>query len=222
MHYVAWSTVRRCPLSQTVRTVLSPSTRTATIFAADAANYSRAMSLDEQRALAALEESRKVIDAVIAAHAGRIFSTGGDSVLAEFSEIGRAVSCAVKIQQSLADAGARGMETLPYRIGIHVGHVYPNGEDLLGETVNITARLESLAYPGGVCLSETALASFEPPPHLRIEGIGAQTLKGIKKPIRVARIRLGEPDRKRKSTRDSRSLFCRSVRLARLGIGGKV
>ncbi len=64
------------------------------------------------------------------------------------------MSCAVDVQRSLAEAKARGAETLPYRIGIHSGHVYPNGEDLLGETVNIAARLESLAYPGGLCLSD--------------------------------------------------------------------
>ena len=166
----------------------------ATVLAADAANYSRAMSLDERRALAALEASRAVIDAAIAAKGGRIFSTGGDSVLAEFPQAVGAVSCAVEIQESLAKASASGAETLPYRIGIHAGHVYPNGEDLLGETVNIAARLESLAYPGGICLSDKVLAAFEPWPDLRIEAIGAQTLKGIKEPVKVARIRLGEPD----------------------------
>src|ERR1700722_12534799 len=122
---------------------LSPA-RTTTVLAADAANYSRAMSLDERRALAALAASRAVIDASIAANGGRIFSTGGDSVLAEFPLAGRAVQCAVEVQRSLAEGKARGTEALPYRIGIHVGHVYPNGEDLLGEMVNIAARLEAL------------------------------------------------------------------------------
>ena len=132
--------------------------RTTTVLAADAANYSRAMSLDERRALAALAASRAVIDASIAANGGRIFSTGGDSVLAEFP-LGRkrGVNARSRFSARLAEGKARGAETLPYRIGIHVGHVYPNGEDLLGETVNIAARLESLAYPGGVCLSDKVL-----------------------------------------------------------------
>jgi adenylate cyclase len=172
---------------------LSP-VRTTTVLAADAANYSRAMSLDERRALAALAASRAVIDASIAANGGRIFSTGGDSVLAEFPLAGRAVQCAVEVQRSLAEGKARGTEALPYRIGIHVGHVYPNGEDLLGETVNIAARLESLAYPGGVCLSDKVIDALETSPDFRIEGIGTQTLKGIREPVKVARIRLGEPD----------------------------
>src|ERR1700712_1293389 len=97
--------------------------RTTTVFAADAANYSRAMSLDERRALAALTASRAVIDASIAANGGRIFSTGGDSVLAEFPLASGAVSCAVEVQRLLAEAKTRGSETLPYRIGIHSGHV---------------------------------------------------------------------------------------------------
>jgi adenylate cyclase len=170
------------------------SVRTTTVLAADAANYSRAMSLDERRALAALAASRAVIDASIAANGGRIFSSGGDSVLAEFPLAGSAVQCAVEVQRSLAEGKTRGAESLPYRIGIHVGHVYPNGEDLLGETVNIAARLESLAYPGGVCLSDKVLDALEPSQDFRIEGIGAQTLKGIREPVKVARIRLGEPD----------------------------
>ena len=169
-----------------------PNLRTTTVLAADAANYSRAMSLDEPRALAALKASRLVIDAAIAARGGRIFSTGGDSVLAEFPSTAGAVACAVAAQGALADAKARGVETLPYRIGLHVGHVYPDGDDLLGETVNIAARLESLAYPGGVCLSDKALAAFGSDSGLRIETIGAQPLKGIREPVTVARIRLGE------------------------------
>ena len=106
-------------------------TRTTTVLAADAANYSRAMSLDERRALAALTASRAVIDAAIEANGGRIFSTGGDSVLAEFPLARGAVTCAVDAQRLLAEAKAGGTETLPYRIGIHSGHVYPNGDDLL-------------------------------------------------------------------------------------------
>jgi len=173
---------------------LSPLARTAAILAADAANYSRAMSIDEARALAALEASRAVIDAAVTAKGGRIFSTGGDSVLAEFPQAESAIACAVEMQRSLAKTKARGVETLPYRIGVHVGRVYPSGPDLLGETVNIAARLEGIAYAGGICLSERALAASAPPTDLQIEGMGAQTLKGIKEPIRAARIRLGEPD----------------------------
>jgi len=172
---------------------LSP-VRTTTVLAADAANYSRAMSLDERRALAALAASRAIIDASVAAHNGRIFSTGGDSVLAEFPLVRSAVQCAVDVQRALAEGRARGDEALPYRIGIHVGHVYPNGGDLLGETVNIAARLESLAHPGGACLSDKIVDALESRQDFRIEGIGAQILKGIREPVKVARLRLGEPD----------------------------
>ena len=172
----------------------SMSARDATVLAADAANYSRAMILDEGRALAALAASRKLFDEAVAARGGRIFSTGGDSVLAEFPAAQPAVACAVAVQKALAATGDAGVETLPYRIGIHAGRVYPNGDDLLGETVNIAARLESLAWPGGVCVSDRVLSALAPAPDLRIEGIGAQILKGIREPVRVARIRLGEPE----------------------------
>ena len=135
-----------------------------------------------------------MIDAAIEARGGRIFSTGGDSVLAEFPAPDSAVACAVELQRALAETAGGGRETLPYRVGIHLGHVHPSGRDLLGETVNIAARLESLSHPGGVCLSDKVLAALASPPDLPIETIGAQTLKGIREPIPVARIRLGEPD----------------------------
>src|SRR4051794_29798084 len=124
--------------------------RNAAVLAADAANYSRAMSADEPSALAALLASRAVIDPAIAAQGGRIFSTGGDSVLAEFPDPRAAVAAAVAIQRGLAGKAARG-EALAYRIGVHAGRVFPQGDDLLGDAVNIAARLEGLAFPGGVC-----------------------------------------------------------------------
>src|SRR5581483_7994046 len=103
-----------------------PARRTAAILAADAANYSRAMSLHEERALAALAASRRIIDPLIGARGGRIFSTAGDSVLAEFAAARAAVRCAAEIQRALASEERRGGEVLPYRIGVHIGHVYPH------------------------------------------------------------------------------------------------
>jgi class 3 adenylate cyclase len=170
--------------------------RIATVLAADAAGYSRAMSMDEARALAALAASRRIIDDLIGAREGRIFSTGGDSVLAEFPSGDHAVLCGRQIQEALARATEAGTEVLSYRIGIHVGRVFPNGADLLGETVNIAARLESIANPGGICMSQMVREAIGDLPGLDIEEIGAQFLKGIKTPIRVARIRLGEPEQR--------------------------
>jgi len=177
-----------------------PVSRLATILAADAANYSRAMSLDERRALSALAASRKIIDGLIDGREGRIFSTAGDSVLAEFPSVDAAVECSVDIQKALQAESVA--EVLPYRIGIHIGHVYPNGSDLLGETVNIAARLESIANPGGVCISEKVQTSLQRTSDFPIETIGSRTLKGIREPVRVARIRLGEPDQLSESRND--------------------
>jgi adenylate cyclase len=168
--------------------------RIATVLAADASGYSRAMSQNESRALAALAASRAIIDRTVAARQGRIFSTGGDSVLAEFASSDEAVMCGRDIQVGLASALQTGAEVLPYRIGIHSGRVHPNGTDLLGETVNIAARLESIANPGGICISRTIRDRIGPAPGLDIEEIGLQVLKGIREPIKVARIRLGEPE----------------------------
>src|ERR1700760_3581838 len=119
---------------------LSP-VRTTTVLAADAANYSRAMSLDERRALAALSASRAIIDASVAANGGGLFSTGGDSVLAEFSLAASAVQCAVEVQRLLAESRTRGTEALPYRIGIHAGHVYPSGGGLFGGSGHTAPRV---------------------------------------------------------------------------------
>ena len=170
------------------------STRIAAILAADAADYSRAMSTDEGRALAALAASRHVIDALISARHGRIFSTGGDSVLAEFASADNAVACACDIQMALIEAKRAGKEVLPYRIGVNHGRVHPNGEDLLGDAVNVAARLESLANPGGVCISDRIKHQLGVACALDIEPLGAKILKGIREPVQAFRIRLGEPD----------------------------
>jgi adenylate cyclase len=171
--------------------MLTLQSRTATVLVADAANYSRAMSADEVSALAALQASRAIIDPSIADHGGRIFSTGGDSVLAEFASARAAVACACAIQRKLAPPSGRG-EALLYRIGVHEGRVYPQGVDLLGDAVNIAARLEGLAYPGGVCVSDRVEAQIGDLAAV-VEPLGARVLKGIREPIRVFRIRLGEP-----------------------------
>ncbi|MDQ0396145.1 adenylate/guanylate cyclase domain-containing protein [Labrys monachus] len=174
----------------------APTSRIAAILAADASGYSRAMSQDEARALAALAASRSIIDRSVASRQGRIFSTGGDSVLAEFASGEQAVRCGREIQAALAGAAKTGEEVLSYRIGIHAGRVHLSGGDLLGETVNIAARLESIANPGGICISKTIRDGLDVE-KLDIEDMGARLLKGIREPIEVARIRLGEPGQAR-------------------------
>jgi len=132
--------------------------RLAAIFAADVAGYSRLMTEDETGTLRALTTCREVMDRLIAEHRGRIANTAGDSVLAEFPSAVDAVQCAVAVQEAITQAGGDTPEErrLQFRIGIHVGDVMVRDGDLLGDAINIAARLEALAQPSGICLSGAA------------------------------------------------------------------
>src|SRR5215212_11153200 len=129
------------------------SRRLAAIFSADVAGYSRLMAEDEEATLRNLAAYRTTISDFVAEHSGRIFGTAGDSVIAEFSSAVQAVRCAVAIQRSLDRHNAdlpkdRKME---FRIGVNLGDVMADGDNLFGEGVNVAARLEGVAEPGGIC-----------------------------------------------------------------------
>jgi TolB-like protein/Flp pilus assembly protein TadD len=161
--------------------------RLAAIFAADVAGYSRLMSQDEVATLRTLTTHREIMDGLIAEHGGRIANTAGDSVLAEFPSAVDAVQCAFEVHKALADlnTGADPEGALRFRIGIHVGDVMVQGRDLLGDGVNIAARVQALAEPGGVWISGRAHDEVEGKlPHL-FEEKGEQEVKGIARPIRV-------------------------------------
>src|SRR6476660_7697525 len=129
--------------------------RLAAIFSADIAGYSRLIGVDELGTLRDLMAHREKMDGLIAHHGGRVANTAGDSVLAEFPSVVDAVECAVAIQTKLREAilGVALENALRFRIGIHLGDVIIRGEDLLGDGVNVAARLESIAEPGGICVS---------------------------------------------------------------------
>ena len=135
----------------------APERKLTTILSADVAGYSRLMGEDERAALEFLKTSREAISAEIARHRGRIVNTAGDSVLAEFPSVVNAVECAVRIQRDLAERNASHApdRRMLFRIGINLGHVLVEGDDLFGEGVNIAARLQSLAEPGGILVSNT-------------------------------------------------------------------
>lgn len=130
--------------------------RLATILAADAVAYSRLMGEDEEAALAELAACRAIIDAQISSHGGRIFGSAGDSVVAEFASPVRAVQAALGSQQNLARRNAECPENgrMQFRIGVHLGDVMVQGDNLLGDGVNVAARLEALAPPGGIIVSQ--------------------------------------------------------------------
>src|SRR5437879_2406143 len=161
----------------------------AAIFAADVAGYSRLMARDEIGTLARLRACRSVVDGLIAAHRGRIFNTAGDSVVADFASPVDAVQCAVAVQTAIAaeETGGDGAEPMRLRIGIHVGDVIVDGANLLGDGVNIAARLEALAEPGAICVSAAARDHIGNKLPLPFDDPGDQRLKNIDQAIRVLR-----------------------------------
>src|SRR5829696_4565764 len=166
--------------------------RLLAIFAADVVGYSRLMRADEQGTLRALQTDREIIDRFISEHGGRIANTAGDSILAEFPSVVDAVRCALTIQREIAEANetARPEEQrLQFRIGVHVGDVVVTGGDLFGDGVNIAARLQALAEPGGVCLSEEAQRYAARPLSLTCTDLGRQDVKNIDGGIRVFSVR---------------------------------
>ncbi len=122
-----------------------------TILAADAAEYSRVMESDEVRTVGDLRAARGVFQTFIGRHHGRIANTAGDGLIAEFPSVVEAVQCAVEVQRELASEEQGGLR---FRIGIHLGDVLVDGDDLLGEGVNLAARLQSMAEPGGILISQ--------------------------------------------------------------------
>jgi adenylate cyclase len=167
----------------------------AAIFAADIAGYSRLMARDEVATLARLKACRAIVDELIASHRGRIFNTAGDSVVADFASAVDAVQCAVAVQTAIAteDAGGSAEEPMQFRIGVHVGDVMVDGENLLGDGVNIAARLESLAEPGAICVSAAARDQVGNKLPLGFDDLGDQQFKNIAQAIRVYRVQVGKP-----------------------------
>jgi TolB-like protein/class 3 adenylate cyclase len=162
----------------------------AAIFAADIAGYSRLMGLDEAGTLTRLRASREIMDRLIAAHRGRIFNTAGDSVVADFVSAVDAVQCAVAVQEALGkeNAGVAEGEAMHFRIGIHVGDVIVEGTNLFGDAVNIAARLEAVAEPGGICVSSVVRDQIVTKLPIGFTDLGEQQVKNIARPIRAYRV----------------------------------
>ena len=164
--------------------------RLTCILAADAVGYSMQMGQDEEGTIQVLSAHRSVIDGIITFHQGRLVSTAGDSVLAEFSSAVDAVRCAVEIQEALKTRN----DSLPehrkmfFRVGVNLGDVVVKKEDLLGDGVNVAARLESIAEPGGICISSSVYDQITGKLDLGFRDIGEQALKNISRPIRVYRV----------------------------------
>jgi adenylate cyclase len=188
----------------------------AAIFAADVAEYSRMMGADEVGTLRRLQAYRAILDNLIAVHHGRIFNTAGDSVIADFVSAVDAVECAVAVQQAIAheNADRPSGEQMRFRIGVHVGDVIVEGSNLYGDNVNIAARLETLADPGGVCVSSAVRDQISNRLPVTFRALGEQHVKNIAEPVRVFRLEgPGRPHPSPKTVR-SRSMRHRAFGLA--------
>src|SRR5690242_15987083 len=141
------------------------------------------MAADEAGTVARLKSCRAVIDELIARHRGRIFNTAGDSVVADFASAVDAVACAVAVQAALAE-----IAEMRFRIGVHVGDVIVDGGNLLGDAVNIAARLEAFAEPGTVCVSAAVREQVGGKLPIGFADLGEQSLKNIARPARVYRV----------------------------------
>jgi adenylate cyclase len=163
----------------------------AAIFAADVEGYSRLMGQDEVGTLHTLTAYRAIIDRLIASHCGRIFNTAGDSVLADFASAVDAVQCAVEVQEAIAkeNADRPAGEQMRFRIGLHVGDIIVQGDNLFGDAVNVAARLEALAEPGGICISGTVQDQIGTKLPVALTDLGQQQVKNIAQPIKAYWIR---------------------------------
>jgi class 3 adenylate cyclase/pimeloyl-ACP methyl ester carboxylesterase len=169
--------------------------RLAAILAADVAGYSRLMSEDETGTLADLKTHRsELIEPAIAKYGGRVVKLMGDGILAEFSSVVAAVECGAEVQREMAqrNRGKSDARRMLLRIGIHLGDVITDADDIYGDGVNIAARLEALAEVGGICISGQVYDQVDGKLPLSFRALGAQTLKNIAKPVEVYGVDIGE------------------------------
>jgi adenylate cyclase len=176
---------------------MSETRKLTAILVADVVGYSRLAGADEERTLARLRGLRSdLIDPAIAAHHGRIVKRTGDGSIIEFRSVVDAVRCAIEVQQGLIErnAGVPPERRIEFRVGIHVGDVVEESDgDLMGDGVNIAARLEGVAKPGAICLSEQAYWQVKQRLDLKVTDLGATQLKNIAQPVHVYSLEVGQP-----------------------------
>src|SRR5450755_2287248 len=171
--------------------------RLAAILAADVVGFSRMTGADEDRTLARLRSLRSdLIDPTISVHNGHVFKRTGDGILIEFRSVVDAVRCAIEVQNGMVErnAGLPPERRIDFRIGIHLGDVVEESDgDLMGDGVNIAARLEGIAKPGTICLSEDAYRQVKARLDLAVTDLGQTELKNIADPVRVYSLQVGVP-----------------------------
>ena len=159
----------------------------ATILSADVAEFSRLMGEDEEQTLGIFRGHKQVFESLVAMHRGRIFNTAGDAILAEFNSAVEAVRCATDIQAALRTRNGQlpPSRQVRFRIGINLGDVMVHGQDLLGDGVNVAARLQTAAEPGGICISGSVHDQIRNKLSLSFQSLGEMNFKNIQQPVRT-------------------------------------
>src|SRR5271169_3125520 len=172
---------------------MTPTRRLAAILAADVVGYSRLMGEDEAGTARAVREHREAARPIVAALGGRIVKTMGDGLLLEFPSVVAAVECAVAIQKLMVERNADVPEAkrIVYRIGVNLGDVLIEGDDILGDGVNIAARLEGVCEPGGVLVSSSAFDQVRGKVDAHFVDVGEKELKNIALPVRAYALQVG-------------------------------
>ena len=194
---------------------MSQTRRLAAILAADVAGYSRLMGADEEATLAALKAIRRELsDPKVNEHHGRIVKTTGDGLLIEFSSVVDAVRCAVEVQRAMAERNTEVPEArrIEFRIGINLGDIILDDDDIYGDGVNIAARLEALTEPGGICVSRVVHDQVRDKLDVVFEDMGEQQVKNIARPVHIWRVgsaRNRRCPRRWRCPTSRRSRYCR-------------
>ncbi|MBT6426828.1 MAG: tetratricopeptide repeat protein [Rhodospirillaceae bacterium] len=186
--------------------------RLAAVVAIDVAGYSRLMGVDEDRTLAALKRHRDATMPIGEKHGGRMVGTAGDGELWEFPSVTEAVQSAIEVQEAMAERNADvpDEEKMLYRIGINLGDVMIDGDDIYGDGINVALRIEGLADPGGICLSRTVRDSIGDRLHINLEDLGDVEVKNIARPVRIFRV-LGEGEQASAPARRNGAIRFKSV-----------
>ena len=203
------------------RSAVGETRKLAAIFVSDVVGYSRLAGADEDRILARLRALRSdLIDPTIAVHHGRVVKRTGDGAIVEFRSVVDAVNCAIEVQRAMVErnAGVPEDRRIEFRIGIHLGDVVEESDsDLMGDGVNIAARLEGIAKPGAICLSEDAYRQVSGRLEMEVTDLDATQLKNIDRPIRAYSLQVGVPAKPKPATSANPSKPKRRSRLALLG-----
>ena len=205
---------------------MSETRKLAAILVSDVVGYSRLTGADEDRILARLRALRSdLIDPTIAVHHGRVVKRTGDGAIVEFRSVVDAVNLAIEVQRAMVDrnAGVAPDQRIEFRIGIHLGDVVEEADgDLMGDGVNIAARLEGIAKPGAICLSEDAYRQVKGRLDIKVSDLGPLTLKNIAEPIRVYALDVGMPAQARPAPASEKSAAPRlsMIALPFTNIGG--